>query len=123
MATSKKPDRLSDLTASLAARTLGGRATPPVELGASQAAATSPAIKPVDALVPNQSVSLYESDLDLLEQVRGWLSRRGVRGCNASEAIRVCLRLAAKEENGDALAEVCRTARTKDGRKTRWKRD
>ena len=122
MATSRKPDKLADLTASLAARTLGGATIPPEGSVANQVA-TPPPTKPVDALVPNQSVSLYESDLDLLEQVRSWLSKRGLRGCNASEAIRACLRLAAKEENGDALTAVCRAARAKDGRKTRWKRD
>ena len=121
MATSKKPDKLADLTASLAARAVGGNA--PLEGSAASQVVTPPRpMKPVDALVPNQSVSLYESDLDLLEQVRNWLSKRGVRGCNASEAIRLCLRLAAKEENGDALADVCRAARARDGRKTRWKR-
>ena len=122
MAASRKPDKLADLTASLAARTAGGRVPPETSTGG-QAVAPPHPVKPVDALVPNQSVSLYESDLDLLEQVRGWLSRRGVRGCNASEAIRLCLRLAAKEENGDALADACRAARAKDGRKTRWQRD
>ena len=124
MGSSKKSDRLADLTATLAAR----KAVPAVtdEVGGadgsseSVAAVETPPRSKAGSLVPNQSVSLYECDLDALEAIRTWLSKRGVRGCNSSEAIRLCIRLAAKEANADMLATICREARDKDGRKTRW---
>ena len=121
MATSKKADTLADLTASLAAR----KAVPAVieEASGSKESVAEVETLPrstVGSLVPNQSVSLYESDLDSLENVRMWLSKRGIRGCNSSEAIRLCIRLAATEQNADALATICRHAREQDGRKTRW---
>ena len=121
MATSKKPDKLADLTASLAAR----KATPATVTPAPAPAPAAPVVAvrspALDALVPNQSFSVYESDLDVLERIRGWLAARGVRSCNASEAVRLCIRLAGVESNADALADLCRAARAKDGRKTRWK--
>lgn len=118
----KKPSKLEELTASLTARkpTPPGPAAPeapaPIEKLPSEAVA-----KPerTDALIPNQSVSLYESDLVLLERVRHWLTERGLPRCNASEAMRLCVRLATAEKNADALAELCRLARSKDGRRTR----
>ena len=120
MPTSKKPDKLADLTASLAAR----KAAPAVSPAAEQLAPIAPPVAnrspAADALVPNQSFSVYESDLDVLEKIRTWLSERGLRNCNASEAVRLCVRLAGVESNADALADLCRAARAKDGRKTRW---
>ena len=122
MGTSKKPNRLADLTASLAARKAVLPASDSATLAVAGSETGSKALLETRAnsLVPNQSVSLYESDLDSLEAVRAWLSKRGIRGCNSSEAIRLCIRLAATEANADALAVICRSAREKDGRKTRF---
>ncbi len=127
MGSSRKPDKLADLTASLAARK---SAAVPAAAADNQTDATvgkdmavTPSILsdvPVDSLVPNQSISLYESDLNALENIRNWLSIRGLRGCNSSEAIRLCIRFAATEANSEALAALCVVARAKDGRKTRW---
>lgn len=124
MATSK-PDRLADLTASLAARKATSTSPMPFESSPVPPSLPEQLVQPerrAGGSVPTQSISFYESDLDLVEEVRHWLAQRGLRGCNTSEAVRVCLRFAVQADNADALAQLCRAARDVDGRKTRWVR-
>ena len=125
MGTYKKSDKLAELNATLAARRPAPTPVAPTAnaaalLGQTVAGKLAPAAPRTDALVPNQSFSVFESDLDRLENIRTWLAARGLRNCNASEAVRLCVRAAAMEANADRLAELCRQGRAKDGRKTRW---
>ncbi len=71
-----------------------------------------------DRLAPTFSVSVYESDFDRMEQVRRWLTARGVRSANKSELLRLGIRFASQSEgNAAKLAEIFLEMKAQDGRK------
>ena len=69
---------------------------------------------PVWARAPKLSVSLYQTDLKRLDEIKEFMRSRGHRNLSDSEALRLACRTV---EIGEGFIEVYREMQAEDGRK------
>jgi hypothetical protein len=69
-------------------------------------------------ITPSQkcSITLYQTDLDILDDIRDYLRRKGVRNLSDSEALRLACRTVSLD---DRLVKTYETMRVEDGRRRR----
>lgn len=69
---------------------------------------------PLSAHAPKLSVSLYQTDLKRLDEIKDFMRSRGHRNLSDSEALRLACRTV---EIGDGFIKVYREMQAEDGRK------
>lgn len=73
--------------------------------------------KPVDGTASQKcSITLYQTDLDILDEIRNYLRRHGVRNLSDSEALRLACRTILLN---DKLLKTYQSMRLDDGRRKR----
>jgi hypothetical protein len=72
----------------------------------------------VPGITPSQkcSITLYQKDLDILDDIRDYLRQKGIRNLSDSEALRLACRTVSFD---DRLVKTYEAMRMEDGRRRR----